>query len=457
MAPLAHYLKSLGLPITGSDSSKEVHSNSDFSDFPLALDGDLSLCEGAGCVVYSSAIPQTDPEFLRSKELKKKLFHRSELLALVCEPFKTIAVAGTHGKSTTAALIVHVLRQCGLDPSSVTGAKLLASAPTGFGGAWSFGASEYMVIEADESDGSFLRYSPWLAVLTNIDEDHLDFYADMSAVEDAFLAFLNKVHAEGTCAVFWDHERVRSVASRELKAPRLTFGSFLGSEVRLLKFSPRASYSELEVIVDHDIHRFSLPLIGKHNAFNALAALCVCKALGVNLEDAKKAFASFPGVSRRLELHFKSPSTLVYDDYAHNPMKISSCIGGLREAFPSSRITVIFQPHRYSRLTHMFKEMLGAFSRANLVVVLPVYAAGESLPNRVPGDYGVTPAEFFSPRFISQKLTQFSGVASTSCNSLKEAKELLQSNKQIEHSIFVTIGAGDVWTVARDFATHLRG
>ncbi|MCX6123562.1 MAG: Mur ligase family protein, partial [Proteobacteria bacterium] len=304
--------------------------------------------------------------------------HRSEVLALVSAQFKTIAVSGTHGKSTTSALIAHLLLGLGLDPSFILGANLKAHNQQG--SPYQLGEGEYLVVEADESDGSFQRYYPWLAVVTNIDQDHLDFYKSMRAMEDAYLRLLQNINSEGTAVLFWDHARVRELTEKTFTSRKLSYGSFIGAEVRMIKFNQQGSSFLISIVVEHEVVDLVVPLIGRHNAYNVVGSLAVLRALGLPLAESRNILANFPGVSRRMDLYFSSHSRTIYDDFAHNPVKISSCLKGVREAFPASHITAVFQAHRYTRLQHMYTEMMSAFSSADTVIVVPVYAAGEEVP-----------------------------------------------------------------------------
>ena len=382
--------------------------------------------------------------------------HRSEVLALVSAQFKTIAVSGTHGKSTTSALIAHLLLGLGLDPSFILGAKL--KTPGQLGNSYRLGQGEYLVVEADESDGSFQRYYPWLAVVTNIDQDHLDFYNSMEAMEDAYLRLLQNIGSEGAAVLFWDHARVRELSAKPLAARKLSYGSFIGADVRMIRFNQLGSSFLVSVVVEHEVVDLVVPLIGKHNGFNVVGSLAVLRALGLPLAGCRNILANFPGVSRRMDLYFSGPSRTVYDDFAHNPVKISSCLKGVREAFPSSHITAVFQAHRYTRLQHMYQEMMSAFKSADTVIVVPVYAAGEERPRWTAEDRpdGDSLEISFSPKSLALDITRLSGVETFPVESLKEAMKLLQLDLNPKHTVIVTLGAGDVWTVAEGFAKFLK-
>jgi UDP-N-acetylmuramate--alanine ligase len=451
MSPLAMFVASLGIKVTGSDKSQLDDDRFENLKIDLLVGHeDLKLSSDANTVILSSAIKSDNPELIQTVEKNKNILHRSELLSLIAKHFKLITVAGIHGKSTTSALISFLLERLRQSPSFIIGAEILSkdSRPAAF----QVGSGPLLVIEADESDGSFLNYTPFISVVTNIDQDHMDYYKDMISMEDAFAKHISSIAQDGKSIVFWDHPRVRSVSQSNDVIPRLTYGSFIGSEIRLIGFSQVGFNASVQTIFEHKLINFSLPLIGKHNAFNALAALSVCHALELNVLTASKELTNFQGVSRRLFCHYARNGNFIYDDYAHNPVKISSCLEGLHQAFPDHQILVVFQPHRYSRTEALFDDFSKSFSNADLVIVTSVYAAGETPRVGLDGDE------------LASSISIKSNVPTIFCRSLNEASLMLQSKCRLctEHNtdrgakfVAITIGAGDVWTVARDCSSSL--
>lgn len=442
MAPLAHFVHAAGGLVRGFDQSESTKSNHELAGIEVCTDSAaLETLTGVKTIVRSSAIKDDHPWLIEAQKRGLKVFHRSELLALISQPFKLITVSGTHGKSTTSAMIAYILTALGQNPSYILGAPLLSETDRGqAAGASKLGSGNLLVIESDESDGSFLNYRPEIAVVTNIDADHMEHYGSLENMTETFKSHLDRLTEDGVAVLFWDHDRVRQIGTELPLERRCAYGSFLGCDVRMTHFSQNGMFAEFKVVVDKTQVAVSLPQVGRHNAVNALAALAVVHTLLLRVDIAAHALSGFPGVARRLTMYHQSPNKIIYDDYAHNPVKIASCLDGLRAAFPKSKIIAVFQPHRYTRLEHLYREFTKSFNSIDQVVVVPVYAAGEKpLP-------GVTTAQ------IATDIQTASHVSAQAAGSLKEAEELLQYIKLEQHTIIVTIGAGDVWTVAQNLA-----
>lgn len=446
MAPLAHFVYEAGFTLRGFDQSPAASTNPEltgisFTTDPLATDE----LKTAKTIVRSSAIKEDHPLLKKAHELGLKVLHRSELLAIVSRAFKLITVSGTHGKSTTSALISYLLTSLDQDPSYILGASLLAEdQDPDAARASRLGGSDLLVIESDESDGSFLNYRPQIAVVTNIDADHMEHYGSMERMTETFQKHLGNLPEDGTAVLFWDHERVRTLGFDIPLERRLAYGTFLGCDVRMMRFSQEGFEGRFAVMVDKSWVDVTLPQIGKHNAINALAALAVVHTLKLSVTHAARELATFPGVARRLTKYFHDERCLIYDDYAHNPVKISSCLSGLRAAFPKSIIVAVFQPHRYTRLEHLYQDFMKSFSDVNRVLVVPVYAAGEA------------PLLGVTTERIARDIAVQSQVEAQACGSLKDAEELLQYIETEQHTIIVTIGAGDVWTIARNLSASFK-
>lgn len=446
MAPLAHFVREAGAAVRGFDQSPSVTSNQELNGIDVS--SDLSASDNlrsAKTIIRSSAIKEDHPWLIRARELGLKVLHRSELLAIISQAFQLITVSGTHGKSTTSAMISYLLSTLKQDPSYILGAPLLADdQDPASASASRLGRGAWLVIESDESDGSFLNYRPQIAVVTNIDADHMEHYGSMERMTETFQRHLENLHEDGTAVLFWDHERVRTIGFDIPLERRLAYGTFLGCDVRMMHFSQEGFEARFSVMVDKSWVDVVLPQIGKHNAINALAALAVVHTLKLSVSQAAQELATFPGVARRLSKYFHGDTCLIYDDYAHNPVKISSCLSGLRAAFPHSFVVAVFQPHRYTRLEHLYQDFTKAFSQVDRVVVVPVYAAGEApLP-------GVTTDR------IARDIATGSQVNAEACGSLKDAEELLQYIETEQHTIIVTVGAGDVWTIARNLSASFK-
>ena len=446
MAPLARFIHAAGTKVSGFDQSPATSSNIELKGIHVCTDAEAwSELQPIKTIVRSSAIKNDHPWLKEANRLGLKVLHRSELIAILSQAFKLITVSGTHGKSTTSAMISYLLSALDQDPSYILGASLLGeNEDPSLASACRLGGGAWLVIESDESDGTFLNYRPQIAVVTNIDADHMEHYGSMERMTETFQKHLNCLPEDGVAVLFWDHERVRTIGFEIPLERRLAYGTFLGCDVRMMRFAQEGFEARFSVMVDKTWVDVVLPQIGKHNAINALAALAVVHTLGLSVPHAAQALAVFPGVARRLTKYFQDERLIVYDDYAHNPVKISSCLSGLRAAFPKSKILAVFQPHRYTRLEHLYQDFTKAFSHVNRVLVVPVYAAGEApLP-------GVTTER------IARDITTGSQVTAEPCGSLKDAEELLQYIETEQHTIIVTVGAGDVWTIARHLSASLK-
>ena len=329
----------------------------------------------ADVIVYSSAIRPDNPELKEAEKRKIPVIRRAEMLAEIMRMKDGIAVAGSHGKTTTTSLIAHVLQAAGLDPTAIIGGRVLGGAgePTG---AW-LGRSEILVAEADESDGSFLRLAPVLAVITNIDPEHLDHYGSTEAIEEAFVEFANRLPFWGLAAVFVDHPGIQSIL------PRVT------RRVTTYGFSEEADLRAVDLEVDGFGMRFRvrkgdreqgplrIRLPGRHNVANALATLVIAEDLGIDFDIAATALADFVGIERRFHLRGETAGVRVVDDYAHHPSELHATISSARAAHPG-RVVAVFQPHRFTRTRDCFDAFTKCFDDADDLILTPIYPAGEA-------------------------------------------------------------------------------
>lgn len=433
MSPLARHALARSALVTGSDIGPNLATQKlQGRGIQIQNRHDPKHLPHEGVVVYSSAIKKHNPELLAAWENPRlEVLHRSQFLAQLMQGYEQICISGTHGKTTTTALVAHMLDKCGLSPSAVVGGRML-----GFDEDALIGTSKIFVCEADESDASFLNYQPHIACVTNIDHDHLDHYTSMEHICATYRQFLLQTPTDGSIIVGWDQQRLRDL-TQDLERNRLGYGRLIGSDLRLLKVESRGDGLRVEAVIERDRVTFDLPLLGEHNALNALCALGVARILEVDMGQAAKALASFQGVARRMSLQFRSASVRVYDDYAHNPGKIIACIKALRHAYPDARLRVIFQPHRYSRMRTMFQEFAKAFVDADEVYVTPVYAAGET------EDPQATPSR------IAEAIRLHSDTQATEfvdVSHLKPSSSL---------DVFLTVGAGDVWKFSRELSQRL--
>jgi UDP-N-acetylmuramate--alanine ligase len=331
----------------------------------------------ADVVVYSSAVRPSNPELVEAERRKIPVIPRAEMLAELMRLKDGVAVGGSHGKTTTTSMIAHVLHAAGLDPTAVIGGRVLQSERTGA----RLGAGSLLVAEADESDGSFLRLAPIIAVVTNIDPEHLDHYGSVEALHDAFASFANRVPFWGLSVLCLDHEGVSAILPRMTRRTA-TYG-----------FSPQADLLASDLAMDatgtafsvrwreEELGRIRVPLAGRHNVQNALATIAVALELDVPFAAIAAALATFPGIERRFERKGAARGVEVVDDYGHHPAEIRATLAAARQVHPG-RIAVVFQPHRYTRTQHLFDDFSTAFHQADLLVLTEIYAAGE---DKIPG------------------------------------------------------------------------
>ena len=380
MSALARLMLAQGVAVSGSDAKESrrlaalrtlgasVHVGHDAS----ALDGDPP----ASVVVVSTAIPPTNPEVVEARRRGLPVWTRAEALNAVMEGREPIAVAGTHGKTTTTSMITVALQACGEDPSFAIGSELQSS---GTNAHW--GSGPHFVVEADESDGSFLAITPRVAVVTNVEADHLDHWADLASIEDAFVRFCAATkEVSGVAVICADDPGARRVAerARAQEVRVVTYGQSPDADLRITDPEVQARGWSFG-IVDRGVRRGSvvLQVPGLHNALNAAAALAVASVLRVSDAEAAEGLASFTGTQRRFELRGQVDGIRVFDDYAHHPTEVEATLRAAREVAGDGRVVVAFQSHRYTRTAVFAREFGEALGLADEVIVLDVYSAGE--------------------------------------------------------------------------------
>lgn len=382
MSGLAEVLLALGYQVSGTDMKEGDTTRRLVSlgaRVTLGHDGDR--VEGADVVVYSSAVSAKNPELVAARALGVPVIPRAEMLAELMRLKYGIAIAGSHGKTTTTSLVSTVLAAAGLDPTVVIGGKLNA-----IGTNAKAGAGELLVAEADESDGSFLKLSPTIAVVTNIDPEHLDFYGSHAAIMDAFVEFTQRVPFYGLAVMCLDHPHVQAILPR-IDRRHTTYGMI-----------PQADYVARDVTFEgthtsfavhrrgENLGRFDVHLPGRHNVLNCLATVAVADELDIPRAITRDALASFEGVQRRFTVVGEHDGVTYVDDYGHHPAEVEATLSAARSGFPARRIVVAFQPHRYSRTRDLFVPFTRAFNLSDHLIVTEVYAAGEAPIEGVSGE-----------------------------------------------------------------------
>ncbi len=372
MSGIAELLLNLNYEVSGSDLRGTATT-----DRLASLGGTVHVghraehVQGADVVVVSSAVPPDNPEVARARAETIPVIPRAEMLAELMRMKYGIAVAGSHGKTTTTSLIATVLAEGGMDPTMVIGGRL-----NSLGSNARLGGGDFLVAEADESDGSFLMLSPTVAVVTNIDPEHLDHYKDMENLKEAFLRFVGKVPFYGLVVLCMDHPNVCGLLP-QVRKRHATYGLSRQADFRAQDIRREGWETRFRVVRhEEDLGEIRLRMPGLHNVSNALAAVVVGHELDLDFSVVKQGLENFQGIQRRLEIKGKQGGIAVVDDYAHHPAEIRATLDAARRGW-DKRILAVFQPHRYTRTQLCFEDFLGAFHDADSVIVTDIYAAGE--------------------------------------------------------------------------------
>lgn len=420
MSAVARIMVARGVPVSGTDA-KDLPVMHDLSaaGARIAVGYDAGNLGDAQTIVAGSAIRADNPELAAARAAGLPVLHRSEALAATMAGHRVVTVAGTHGKSTTTSMVAVLLKEAGLDPSFAIGANVPA-----LGVNAAHGASDIFVAEADESDGSFLNYRPLIAVVTNVEADHLDHYGTPEAVFASFDNFAALLPAEGVLLACADDAGARALAERTAGKGTtrvLTYGTAEDADIRLHDDGPAA----VAVAIGAQTHALALQVPGRHNALNAAAAFAVAVELGVAPEAAAAALGHFTGASRRFELKGQGRGVRVYDDYAHHPTEVRAALSAARSVAGGRKVHVLFQPHLFSRTREFATEFAEALAAADTALVLDIYPARE---DPIPG---VTSA------LIADHLTN---------GRLITASEAVDAVVAVagEGDVVLTVGAGDV-------------
>jgi len=379
MSGIAEVMHNLGYKVQGSDVAEGyVIQGLRDRGITVHIGHRAENLGDAAVVVTSTAIKRGNPEVELAYETRVPVVRRAEMLAELMRLKSTVAVAGTHGKTTTTSMVAALLDAGGVDPTVINGGII-----NSYGSNARLGASDWMVVEADESDGSFLRLDGTIAVVTNIDPEHLDHYGDFDAVKRAFVDFVENVPFYGAALMCLDHPEVQAILPRIRDRRVVTYGFSAQSDVRAVNVTPIPGGNRFEVIVrardgsSRSIEGIELPMPGRHNVQNALAAVGVALELGVPDAVIQTGFAKFGGVKRRFTKVGEVDGVTVIDDYGHHPVEIRAVLAAAREGV-EERVIAVVQPHRYSRLGNLMDDFQSAFNDADIVYATPVYAAGEA-------------------------------------------------------------------------------
>jgi UDP-N-acetylmuramate--alanine ligase len=380
MSGIAEVLVNLGYTVQGSDQSDGANiKRLRDKGVKTAIGHAAENIDGAKVVVISSAIKSDNPELVAARAQRLPVVRRAEMLAELMRLKSCIAIAGTHGKTTTTSMVAALLDAGGFDPTVINGGIINA-----YGTNARLGAGDWMVVEADESDGSFLKLPADIAVVTNVDPEHLDHFKTFDAVQDAFRAFVENVPFYGFSVMCTDHPIVQNLVGRIEDHRIVTYGENPQADVRLVEVSHAGGTSLFTVLFreaatrpEHEIENIALPMPGRHNALNATAAIAIAHELGVSDETIRKAFAKFGGVRRRFTRTGIWNGVTIIDDYGHHPVEIAAVLRAARES-TKGRVLAVVQPHRFTRLAALFDQFCNCFNDADTVIVANVYPAGEA-------------------------------------------------------------------------------
>lgn len=442
MSGIAEVLNNLGYEVDGSDlKESETTRRLRKLGLRISIGHKAENVKKADVVVISSAVDSGNPEVMAAQKMSIPVIPRAEMLAELARLKYAVLVAGAHGKTTTTSLIASLLGEGKLDPTVVIGGKL-----KGIGSNAKLGWGEFLVAEADESDGSFLKLSPTIAVVTNIDREHMDFFKSIDEIKDAFFSFINKVPFYGLSILCGDNDYIRELLPK-VRRRFLTYGTGADMDLTAKKVRTDGLKSEFEAVLNGtSLGLFEVPLIGIHNVSNCLAAIAVANELKVNMDIIREALRNFSGVQRRFELKGTAGGVQVIDDYGHHPAEITATLKAVRDSVQRStkrgRLVALFQPHRYTRTRDLLNEFIDAFADADKVVLMDIYPAGEK---PLPG--------------VNSELL-FKGIADTGkdIEYIRDRNEVLDylSGELKKNDTLLTLGAGDVWKLGEEYLKGKR-
>ena len=439
MSGIAEVLLNLGYEISGSDLKLSATTERLARLGARIYEGHAASNVGtAKAIVVSSAIDERNPELAEARRLKIPVIPRGELLAELMRLKYGIAVAGSHGKTTTTSMTATVLNTAGLDPTVVVGGKTASMG----GSNARVGQSDFLVVESDESDGSFLKLSPILAIVTNIDREHLDHYPSITEIRAAFLEFIQKVPFYGAAILCLDDENIQQLLP-SINRRSITYGRSSQAAMQIIEADCGAFESRFKVRGRRqDLGEFQLNVPGMHNVLNATAAIAVGLELEVPLETIRQAIAAYSGVDRRFQKRGQAQGVTVIDDYGHHPTEIRATLAAAKLC-NFGRILAVFQPHRYTRTAHLMDEFAKSFHQADLVFVLDIYAASEP------------PIEGVSGEALARRMRDF-GQRSVEYTATIEQTADVVARTSRERDLVLTLGAGNVWQVGDRVLEKLR-
>lgn len=440
MSALAYVLIKRGYRVTGSDAKPGYMATKLAKEGAVVFIGHAACqIEGAEVVVVSTAIHEDNPELVEAKRRQIPVIHRSDVLAYLMNKHHGIAVAGAHGKTTTSSMLGCITHDAGIDPTVVIGGVVAS-----LGGNALNGASDIVVAEADESDGSFLKFNPYIAVITNIENDHLDHYGSEEKIQEAFAEFVEHLKPEGKAVLCFDNAKVRTLAG---KTTKLYISYALeGQEADFVAKNIRYNHDGTLFDVyykDEFLATAHLVIPGRHNVLNALGAIATASLLDIPLETTLKSLEQFHGAKRRFETKGREKGVWVVDDYAHHPTEIGVSLSAAKQTKPE-RLICVFQPHRYSRTKLLLDQFASCFEGCDELIITHIYAASE---DPIPGITG---------EMLAKKVEATTHQKVTYIEEFKDIEKYLAGKAQ-GGDLIMTIGAGDVYRIGENLVDALKG
>ena len=440
MSGIAELLLNLGYQVSGSDIKDSAASRR-----VTNLGGKVFIghaeenVEGADVVVYSSAVSQDNPEIVAANENYIPVIPRAEMLAELMRLKYGVSIAGAHGKTTTTSMVASIVTAADLDPTVLIGGRLDI-----WGGSNAkLGQGDILVAESDESDGSFMALSPTIAVVTNIDREHMDHYGDMDRIRDTFVNFINKIPFYGTAILCLDNEEIQNIIPR-LKKRYITYGLTSQADLRATDIVKDSSSSDFEVLYKGEsLGRIKVGMPGNHSVLNALAAVAVGLELNIDLAHIKKGLADLGGLARRFQKKGVKNGVLVIDDYGHHPTEIMATLEAAREAWPEDRLIVVFQPHRYSRTKELYDRFVISFNHSDVLIIAPIYPAGEKMIEGVDSQWLY--------RGIKEHGHKEVHLAENKEDILTQLKDIVKPGDKV-----ITLGAGDIYQVGESLLEEIN-
>ena len=380
MSGIAEILHDMGYQVSGSDITSNANvKRLTAKGIPVTIGQHEDNVSGAAIIVVSTAIISDNPEMIAARKQFLPVVHRAEMLGELMRLKWSVAIAGTHGKTTTTSLVASLLDMGGIDPTVINGGII-----TGWGSNAKLGKSEWMVVEADESDGSFSRLNPTVAVVTNIDPEHLDHHGSFDQLKQAFRDFVASIPFYGFASLCIDHPTVQRMIADIPERRIISYGFSASADVRGINLRPDNDSMIFDAMVSKRIsdqgiiEGFRLPMLGDHNVLNTLAAISVCLEMGIDADKILHSVGQFKGVGRRFDRKGSVSDITIIDDYGHHPVEITAALSAARMLKPNDQIIAVFQPHRYTRMRDLFDDFCACFNDADHVIISDIYAAGEA-------------------------------------------------------------------------------